>query len=105
MTFWRACNLLGKLDGKFQRELVFWLDRNLSENLAFWRACTFLGGPFSRSEFESLRMDGVLHNWEASLFCGIKKVVSWVPCTGGMLKFVDGAARWKLVGRHWKGAS
>lgn len=28
-----------------------------------------------------------------------------LPRTGGTLKFVDGAARWRLVERHWKGAS
>lgn len=50
-------------------------------------------GPLS-SEFESLRVDGVLRNWEASLFCGVKKmrkVFSWAPPSEGVLKFnVDG---------------
>ena len=52
-----------------------------------------------KSEFDSSKIDGVLHNWEASLLCGVKKakkVFFWAPPIGGVLKFnVNGAARGK----------
>lgn len=52
-----------------------------------------------KSKFDSLRVEGVMHNWEASLSCGVnkvKKVVHWVPSIVGALKFnVDGATKGK----------
>lgn len=48
----------------------------------------------SRSDFDNIRVNGVLHNWQISLMCGIskvKKVVSWGLLSGGVLRFnVDG---------------
>lgn len=39
-----------------------------------------------RGEFDGIKVDGVLSNWEASLFCGapkVRKVVSWaLPISG-----------------------
>lgn len=53
-------------------------------------------GPLSSN---NLRVDGVLHNWEASLLCVVKeekKVLFCVPPSVNELKFnVDGAARKK----------
>lgn len=48
----------------------------------------------SRSDFDNIRVNGVLQNWQISLMCGIskiKKVVLWGPLSGGVLRFnVDG---------------
>lgn len=45
-------------------------------------------------------MEGILHNWEAYLLCGLSKdrrVLRWTPPLVGLLKFnIDGAARGKL---------
>ena len=52
-----------------------------------------------KKEFDASKVFGVLHNWEASLYCGVKKVkkvVLWAPPNVGVLKFnVDGAAKGK----------
>lgn len=52
-----------------------------------------------KSKFDSLSVEGVMHNWEASLSCGVnkvKKVVLWVPSIVGALKFnMDGATKGK----------
>ena len=48
-----------------------------------------------KKEFDASKVFGVLHNWEASLYCGVKKVkkvVLWAPPNVEMMKFnVDGA--------------
>lgn len=42
----------------------------------------------SRDDFDSCRVDGVLHNWEASVaFPRLKKMVSWASPSEGDLKF------------------
>ena len=33
-----------------------------------------------KKEFDNLRVDSVLHNWDASLSCGVKRVKMW--CIG-----------------------
>ncbi|XXG74166.1 hypothetical protein AAC387_Pa07g2955 [Persea americana] len=49
-----------------------------------------------KKEFDALKVYSVLHNWEASLYCGVKKVMLWAPPNVGLLKFnVDGAAKGK----------
>lgn len=51
----------------------------------------------ARSEFGILRVEGILHNWVASLLSTpfkVDRVVSWAPIRDVVLKFnVDGAAR------------
>lgn len=53
----------------------------------------------SFKEFDTSKVYDVLHKWEASLYCGVKKVkkvVHWVPPNVGVLKFnVDGVAKGK----------
>lgn len=52
----------------------------------------------SGEEFDSLRVNGIMHNWEASLLCMFQKesiLLYWSP-PFGQLKFnVDGAAKGK----------
>lgn len=43
----------------------------------------------SRVGFDNLRVDGVFHNWEATLYSGAKKVrssMSWVPPSQGVFE-------------------
>lgn len=53
-----------------------------------------------REDFDSLKVEGIIHNWEASLYCRRVKekiLVSWIPPREVVLKFhVDGEARGKL---------
>lgn len=52
-----------------------------------------------RKEFDSLGLDGLLRNWEATLSCGphkVRKVLSWPSPASGVLKFnEDGATSGK----------
>lgn len=52
-----------------------------------------------REDFDRLKVEGIIHNWEASLYCRRAKekiLVSWVPPREVVLKFnVDGVARGK----------
>ena len=53
----------------------------------------------SWNDFDYLRVDGILHDWEASLLCRmskVKKMVLWDPPNDGVLKSnVDGVASGK----------
>lgn len=64
----------------------------------------------------SSKVDGIMHIWEASLYCGLfkmKKVLNWSPPAPEVLKFnVEGATRGKprpagivVVFRNYKGTT
>lgn len=66
------------------------------EDLLLLVVVRFANWASFKSEFHYLRVDGVLHNWEASLSGEVrkmKKVVSWVPPLEAEVKFnVDGGS-------------
>lgn len=59
---------------------------------------------FSKREFNSLRVDDIVHDWEAFLPRGpprVRKLISWAPSLEGVLKFnIDGATRDRLARQH-----
>lgn len=62
----------------------------------FWSLDSQVGVMYG--EFDSLRVDGILHNWETSLHCMLWNdsiVVSWSPPFGDLKFNVDGAAKGK----------
>lgn len=71
-------------------------------SIAKWVSCW--------SELDNVRMNGVLHNWEASLLGGpprVRKLVSWAAPSPGVLRFnVDGRGKRQVrSGWDWRGAS
>lgn len=60
-------------------------------------------------DFDSLKVEGIYHNWEASFYCQSfkeRKVESWAPPSEGVLKFnVDGLVRRKSGPTGRRGAS
>lgn len=70
---------------------------SLRELRCWWR--TFLHQVFvrkakwasTRNEFDSLRMDDILYNWEVSHLCGpskVRNVVSWSSPSIGVLNLM-----------------
>lgn len=44
---------------------------------------------FSKREFNSLRVDDIVHDWEAFLLRGpprVRKLISWAPSLAGVLE-------------------
>lgn len=83
--------------GQFGKREMAEFSQKFTENLLPEVILRIAKWASPKSKFNSLKVNGIMHNWEASFICGFHKVknaLSWSSPADNVLKFnIDGATR------------